>query len=185
MILYMDVHIPRAVTLGLRLRGVEVVTAREDGSAEFSDPDLLDRSGTLGCLLFTNDEDFLAEADRRQRHGIPFSGVVYCRQGRLTIRQLVDDLELIARCGEPVDFAGRFQYIPIRRLDPTALIFSAGTASSPPSCGAANRGRPGSGSRACRGPATGYRGSGPCQPGTGSRSPTCSGTGRTPARRPG
>jgi len=29
--LYMDVHIPKAITVGLRLRGVEVLTAQEDG----------------------------------------------------------------------------------------------------------------------------------------------------------
>lgn len=28
--LYMDVHVPRAVTLGLRLRGVDVLTAQEE-----------------------------------------------------------------------------------------------------------------------------------------------------------
>jgi hypothetical protein len=29
---YMDHHVPRAVTLGLRLRGVDVLTAYEDGA---------------------------------------------------------------------------------------------------------------------------------------------------------
>ncbi|HKQ77688.1 MAG TPA: hypothetical protein VJ810_28590 [Blastocatellia bacterium] len=32
--LYMDVHIRCAVTQGLRLRGVDVVTAQEDGTEE-------------------------------------------------------------------------------------------------------------------------------------------------------
>lgn len=31
--LYMDHHVPRAITVGLRLRGVEVITAYEDGSS--------------------------------------------------------------------------------------------------------------------------------------------------------
>src|SRR5207302_1334872 len=29
---YMDVHVPRAITEGLRLRGIDVVTAQEDGA---------------------------------------------------------------------------------------------------------------------------------------------------------
>lgn len=36
--LYMDVHVRRAVTDGLRLRGVDVLTAQEDGAGEFDDP---------------------------------------------------------------------------------------------------------------------------------------------------
>lgn len=28
---YMDEHVPRAISVGLRLRGVDVLTAQEDG----------------------------------------------------------------------------------------------------------------------------------------------------------
>jgi len=30
--LYMDHHVPRAITNGLRLRGIDVITAREDNA---------------------------------------------------------------------------------------------------------------------------------------------------------
>jgi hypothetical protein len=42
--LYMDHHVPRAITVGLRLRGVDVLTAYEDGANELDDPALLDRA---------------------------------------------------------------------------------------------------------------------------------------------
>ena len=61
---YMDVHIPRAVTSGLRHRGITVVTAQEDGFRTVADPILLDRATELGYPLFTQDEDLLAEAKR-------------------------------------------------------------------------------------------------------------------------
>jgi hypothetical protein len=35
--LYMDVHVPRAVTNGLRQRGVDVITAQEDEAATLDD----------------------------------------------------------------------------------------------------------------------------------------------------
>ena len=35
--LYMDVHVRRAVTVGVRLRGVDVLTAQEDGFARAPD----------------------------------------------------------------------------------------------------------------------------------------------------
>jgi hypothetical protein len=40
----MDVHVPRAITEGLRLRGVDVLTAQADGTAELFDDKLLDRA---------------------------------------------------------------------------------------------------------------------------------------------
>jgi predicted nuclease of predicted toxin-antitoxin system len=63
----MDVHIPRAITEGLRLRAINVLTAQEDEMAQADDPILLDRAGELDRLLVTQDTDFLVEADRRAR----------------------------------------------------------------------------------------------------------------------
>jgi hypothetical protein len=40
------------------------------------DPRLLDRAGELGRVLFSQDEDLLIEAARRQREGIHFAGVI-------------------------------------------------------------------------------------------------------------
>ena len=60
----MDVHVPAAVTRGLVLRGVDVLTAQLDGTTEMEDPDLLDRAGALARVLVSQDEDLLAEATR-------------------------------------------------------------------------------------------------------------------------
>ena len=65
--LYMDVHIPRAITEGLRLREVDVLTAQEDNSATLPDPELLDRATSLNRILFSSDIDLLIESDLRQR----------------------------------------------------------------------------------------------------------------------
>lgn len=43
--LYMDQNVPRAITVGLRLTGLDVITAYEDGTTEMSDAELLDRAG--------------------------------------------------------------------------------------------------------------------------------------------
>ena len=72
----MDVHVPRAITQGLRLRGIDVLTAQQDGARRLSDSELLDRSNSLGRVLFTRDADLLAEARRRQREGHGFAGVI-------------------------------------------------------------------------------------------------------------
>ena len=110
---YMDHHVPRAITLGLRLRGVEVLTSYEDGSSEVDDTALLDRARELGRVLFTRDDDLLAEAANRQKHDIPFHGVIYAHQLRVSIGQCVQDLEIIAEAGEPEDLINGIVFLPL------------------------------------------------------------------------
>jgi len=112
--LYMDVHVRRAITEGLRLRGVEVLTAQADNAARLLDPGLLDRARELGRVLFTQDEDLLAEATRRQRAGESFAGVVYAHQLRVNIGRCIADLELIAKATDPEDWLNRVEYLPLR-----------------------------------------------------------------------
>ncbi len=110
----MDVHVPRPITRGLRQRGVDVLTAQEDGTTRWDDPDLLDRATELGRALFSQDEDLLIEAAKRQRTGIPFRGVIYGPQMALSLGQCIDDLEILAKAGTAEDFANRVQYLPLR-----------------------------------------------------------------------
>ena len=98
--LYFDVHVRLAVAVGLRLRGVDVLRAQEDGTAEDDDSRLLDRATELGRVLFTQDRDLLREAARRQRAGEPFSGIVYAHQLEVSIGECVNNLEIIAMASE-------------------------------------------------------------------------------------
>jgi len=111
--LYMDHHVPRAITLGLRLRQVDVLTAYEDQAHEVADPDLLDRATSLRRVLFTQDDDLLAEAAHRQRAGIAFGGVIYAHQEAVSIGQCVQDLEVIAVAGSEGDVVARVIYLPL------------------------------------------------------------------------
>lgn len=111
--LYMDEHVHRAITVGLRLRDVDVLTVQDDGRRNMPDAVLLDRAAELGRVIFSQDEDLLAEARRRQVEGIPFSGVIYAHQLRVTIGACVRDLELIAQAAEPKDLANRVEYLPL------------------------------------------------------------------------
>lgn len=76
---YMDVNVPAAITKGVRARGVDVLTAQEDGTRQLPDPGLLDRALALGREMFTQDTDFLREAARRQQTGESFAGLVYAQ----------------------------------------------------------------------------------------------------------
>src|SRR5436309_1776533 len=103
----MDVHVPRPITRGLRRRTVEVLTAQEDGTARWDDGELLSRASELNRVLFSQDEDLLAQAALRQREARHFAGVIYAPQLALSIGQFIDELELVAKAGEPADFTNR------------------------------------------------------------------------------
>jgi hypothetical protein len=97
---------------GLRLRNVNVLTAFEDGSHRLEDPELLDRAGELERVLFSQDDDLLAEAASRQRNEVYFAGVIYAHQRSLTVRDCIEELELIAQALDPEDLKGRVMFPP-------------------------------------------------------------------------
>jgi predicted nuclease of predicted toxin-antitoxin system len=111
---YMDVHFPSPITNSLRIRGVDVLTAQENGASELADQDLLNRASKLGRILVTQDTDLLAEATSRHRTGGSFIGVIFAPQIGTTIRQCVEDLELIAKAGKPSEWINRVEYLPLK-----------------------------------------------------------------------
>jgi hypothetical protein len=52
---YMDVHIPQAITVQLRRRKVDVLTAFDDDTQKLPDSELLTRVTELNRVLFTQD----------------------------------------------------------------------------------------------------------------------------------
>lgn len=113
LLFYMDVHVPLVITTELRLRGVDVRTAQEDGAAEFKDPELLDRAYVQGRVLVTQDIGFLREAARRRDQAVPFAGIVYIPQLEVTIGKCVMDLELCAKCCDSEEWINRVEYLPL------------------------------------------------------------------------
>jgi len=112
--LYIDVHVPMAITRALMAWGVDVLTAQMDGRERLPDGAMLDRALQLERVPFARDEDFLAETTARQKRAEPFAGVIYAHQLHVTIGQCVQDLELIATCCEPADLANCVEHLPLR-----------------------------------------------------------------------
>lgn len=110
---YMDVHIPGALTEQLRHRGIDVLTAQEDGTGEWEDTALLDRAGELGRVLVTQDQDFLREAALRQGRGELFAGIIFAAQSPRLLGVYVRNLELIALASEPEEYADRVRHLPL------------------------------------------------------------------------
>ncbi len=110
---YMDENVHRGITDGLRIRDVDVLTVQEDGRTGCRDPVRLDRATELERVLFSQDDDFLAEATRRQQEKINFSGVVYAHKLRVSVGNCVRDLEIIAKAAYAEELANCVQYLPL------------------------------------------------------------------------
>jgi hypothetical protein len=110
--LYMDHHVPSAVTQGLRLRDVDVITSHQDGTADWDDDQILGRAHELGRTVYTQDADYLVLAARCLAAGTEHSGIVYAHQLSITVGQAIADLELIAKVMEPEELHNQVVFIP-------------------------------------------------------------------------
>ncbi|MEL7052454.1 MAG: hypothetical protein AAGM45_11785, partial [Cyanobacteria bacterium J06588_5] len=77
------------------------------------DPAVLDRAVALGRILFSQDDDLVVEANRRQQNRMSFSGVVFARQTKVSIGTCVRDLELISTLGKSDEFKDSVVFLPL------------------------------------------------------------------------
>ena len=112
--LYMDVHVPQAITQQLRRRGIDVLTAFEDETTKLPDDRLLERTTELNRVLFTQDIRFRVLAETWQIEGKQFAGLIFGHQLGGTIGQFVKDLDLIAQASEPNEWMNTVEYIPFK-----------------------------------------------------------------------
>ena len=110
---YMDENVPRQITVGLRLRGIDVLTVQGEQRSGQSDPEVLARATELGRVLFSQDDDFLTLAKEQLQSGTFFSGIVYVRPRTTSIGDCVRDLELIAKVSAVEDCHNKVQYLPL------------------------------------------------------------------------
>lgn len=109
----MDENVSRQITLGLRLRGVDVITVQEDNCTSWADPKILEGATELNRVLFSRDNDLLVIAHELQEQGVYFSGVIYSHPQASSIGDCVRDLELIAKACDVEDCQSQVQFLPL------------------------------------------------------------------------
>jgi hypothetical protein len=90
---YVDQCVNRRITAGLRLKGLELVTAQERKQCATDDQVLLEVATAENRLLLTNDADFLRLHKEWMTLGKSHSGIVYWPQSRpigTVIRAIID-----------------------------------------------------------------------------------------------
>jgi hypothetical protein len=102
----MDEHVARAVVLGLRRRGVDVVTVVEANLLGATDEEQLAFARSEGRVFFTRDADFL----RLHASGVSHAGIVYTSR-RFSIGDTIRGLALIHEILDTDDIQGRVEYL--------------------------------------------------------------------------
>lgn len=111
--LYMDVHVPAAITASLRRRGIDVLTCQDDSMRQADDENLLRRATQLRRIMVSQDEDFLSIASVWQKAGWEFFGLVFAPQRGASIGRYIDDLDLIATCCTAEEIASSVFCLPL------------------------------------------------------------------------
>jgi hypothetical protein len=109
----MDHNVVGAITTGLRARGVDCLTAREDGADTVADELVFQRAVDLDRVVFTEDVDFFAIASHWIKEGRPFPGLVFGAQMGITIGQALFDLELVAEVFQSEEMRSQIIWLPI------------------------------------------------------------------------
>ena len=107
-------HMPKTTpaTTALRKLGIDTLTAQEAGLARASDEDLLRDATSLGRVLMTQDQDFLAIGANWQRKGVDFPGIIYVPQG-VSYGIVISEAELLLLCGTGEELRNQVYYLPL------------------------------------------------------------------------
>jgi hypothetical protein len=109
---YFDHHIQSAIAEGLKRRGVDVLTAHDDGYDRRDDEALLRRSAELGRILVTYDFGFLTRSARWQEEGRDFPGIVFGFEIRIEIGVATRYLEDLAKNAPAETISNSVAFIP-------------------------------------------------------------------------
>jgi hypothetical protein len=102
----MDVHVPMAVTKGLRRRASDVLTAQEAGLVSADDLLHIALARDQQRVIVTQDADFL----RHHHRGIAHFGIAYAPQGT-PVGRILRGLVLIEQALSPRDMINRVEYL--------------------------------------------------------------------------
>lgn len=108
---FADQHVHAATVMGLRRRGMDVVTARERGQCGVDDETLLANATAEGRVLFTYDTDFLRIHVEWLQAGKNHAGIVFWHGNQMPIGEAIRRIMDYARQTEPADAANVVKFL--------------------------------------------------------------------------
>ncbi len=104
---HLDESVSNAIANGLRNRGIDVTTSADSGLIGASDKEQLAFALSQQRVIFTFDDDFLSLAST----GIEHSGIIYTRQQRQSIGNIISNLVLVWECLDSEYMYGRIEFL--------------------------------------------------------------------------
>lgn len=104
---YLDENLPVEIARQLRLRGIDVVTARDLGLLGGGDVQHLARAQAMGCVFCAHDADFLELA----ASGVEHQGIVFGQQDVHYIGDWVNWLTLMHAIYTANDMTNRIEFL--------------------------------------------------------------------------
>ena len=103
---YLDEHVSKAIVMGLKRRGVDVITVVDAGLRGSTDEEHLEKAKSEKRVIFTQDDDFLRLHAADNEH----SGIVYAHQSK-AIGTLISGLMLIYQALEAEEMINHVEYL--------------------------------------------------------------------------
>jgi predicted nuclease of predicted toxin-antitoxin system len=108
---YADENVDERIVRGLRLRGVDVLTALAPTMIGRSDEDQLSKSTFEGRVLITSDQDFLRLDRQWSVEGKTHSGIIFYSQYHTNVGTCIWGIKLIADLLAPEDMVNHVEFI--------------------------------------------------------------------------
>jgi len=104
---YFDENVPSAIANGIRLRGVDTLTAKEANMRGTSDIEQLTFAASQNRVIFSLDVDFL----RLHAKGVNHTGIVYAHQQKTNVSNMIRGIMLIYNILTPADMLNHVEYL--------------------------------------------------------------------------
>lgn len=104
---HLDENVNLAIASGLRRRGIDVTTSGETGLIGASDNEQLQYARREGRVIVSQDTDFLVIAAAT----VEYPGLAFARKGTRSVRQIIDQLELIRAVMTAEEMHGHVEYL--------------------------------------------------------------------------
>lgn len=111
--LYADENVDDRIIRGLRLRGLDMITAVEAGMIGKTDSEQLSHASLRSRVLLTSDQDFLELHPRWMQEGRQHAGIIYYSQYRVTVGTCIWGVKLIVDVLSPKEMQNHLEFIPI------------------------------------------------------------------------
>ncbi len=109
--LYSDESVDRRVVQGLRRRGVDVLTADDEGMLGASDEDQMRHAVESSRVLLTSDVDHLVLAHHWSEKGKPHGGIVFLHQRALSVGRAIFGIDAMLRAVPDEAFANTVRFV--------------------------------------------------------------------------